>query len=302
MARPIYYVFCRYSIDGDEGSMDEAGEFSFLAENQGGEQNHGRERDDGSRGSVLCTDPRTQTAEGRRSHVFEIGYKAGMRTRQLYDPATKAVVREIANDPHTKLGQVITVPSLRAMAVRDRASDDTLNAQYTLSGLRSLVRGASKDEWAINVLHATNEDVEHGLRTWRVSEYTYTVRPLNPTGGALARMRTAMHHEENIFQESGTVRAAPGQGLKMAEGVIGQTHDLVESGYGQNGIKGVTEDGQVASIPKAQFHQDKEKNIKSQENAPRFMKIAFDPSGDPDGNISLDVASALVRFYLRNEA
>lgn len=301
MTRAVYYLFCRYSIDAEDGRLDEAGEFSFLAENQGGEQSHGRERDDGSRGSVLCTDPRTQTAEDRRSHVFEIGYKAGFRTRQLYDPVTKKIVHEVATDPHTKLGQVITVPSLGAMAVRDRASDDTLHAQATLAGLRSLIRGASNDELVINVLHATNEDVEHALKTWTVSEYTYTVRPLNPTGGALARMRTEALNAENIFQESGKVRSAPGQGLKIGSGVIGQTKDLVDSGYGQNGVKGTTEDGQVASIPKAPFHQDKEKNIKSHESAPRFMKIAFEPPADQDGNISLDVATALVRFYSRDE-
>lgn len=300
MARQTYYLFCRYSIDSEEGPLDEAGEFAFLSENQGGEHGHGRERD-GVVPQTLCTDPKHFQHDGRRVHIFDIGLKPGVRYRQQYDPATKAVVRNLERDPHTKLGQIITVPSIGAMALMDRASDDTISAYKSISALKSFVCGASDDERSLNVIHATNDDVERALNNWRVTEYSYTVRPLNPTGGALARMRTEMYRTENIYQESGKVTAPPGEGLRIGEGTVGQTHDLVESGYGQSGLKGITEDGQTASIPKLPFSQDKEKNIRSQENAPRFIRIAFKREA-ADDNIELEVAGALMRFYARDEA
>lgn len=297
MVRPINYLFCRYSIDGADGQIDDAGEFSFLSENQGGEHAHGREKD-GARPRVLCTDPRLIEVANQRAHVFEIGNKPGFRARQQYDPATKEVVRSVQADPHTKFGQVITVPAIGAVAIRDKPSDDTLGSNDTVASFRSFVIGASAGAWRLNVIYANNADVDHALKTWRVSEYSYTVRPLNPTGGDLAKLRSEMFKEENIYQESGVVKAPPGQSLKLANGTIGQTNDLVLSGYGQSGVKGRTEDGNLAAIPKLAFSQDKEKNIRAQENSPRYMKISFERD-TAEQDITLDVAGALVRFYSR---
>lgn len=297
MARAINYLFCRYSIDGPEVAVDEAGEFSFLSENQGGEFAHGREKE-GSIPRVLCTDPRTSEAEGYRFHTFGIGNKPGIRARQEYDVTVRDVVRSLQVDPHTKFGQFVTVPSLGVMAIRDRASDDDLNAVGAIPALRSFVRGASEGAWHINIIHAGNDDVEHALERWNVSEYSYTVRPLNPHGGDLAQMRTDMFNKENIGQESGVVKAATAEGLVPDEGTIGQTLELARDGYGQIGLRGTTEDGNAASIPKLPFSQDKEKNRNRQEKSPRFMRIAFPPE-DAGDDISLAVASALVRFYKR---
>lgn len=297
MTRSINYLFCRYSIDGDAGSLDEAGEFAFLSEHQGGEYGHGRERQ-GTLPQVLCTDPKVGRCKQLRVHTFGIGYKPGIRVRQEYDRTARDVVRSMELDAHTKFGQFITVPSLQVMAIRDRASDDTLNATTAIGALRSFVRGASDEHWHINVIHAGNDDVEHALDHWRISEYSYTVRPLNPTGGDLAKMRTEMYKKENIGQESGVVKAASAEGLRTGNGTIGQTRDLVHSGYGQNGLKGTTEDGNAASIPKLPFSQDKKINLKKQASAPRFIRIAFN-TDDTRDDISLDVASALVRFYRR---
>ena len=52
------------------------------------------------------------------------------------------------------------------------------------------------------------------------------MRPLNPSGGDLAKLRSDMFRAENIYQEAGVVKAPPGQSLKMADGTIGQTNRL----------------------------------------------------------------------------
>ena len=297
MSRRINYLFCRYSLDGPDGLMDEAGEFSFLSEHQGGEYGHGRERE-GVYPQVLCTDPKIGSLRGRRIHTFSVGYKLGIRVRQEYDSHARSVKRSVDTDAHTKFGQFLTVPSLQVMAIRDRANDDSLSAMTAQAALRSFIRGASNEEVYLNIIHARNDDVDYALEHWNISEYSYTVRPLNPTGGDLAKLRTQMYQNENIGQESGVVKAATSEGLRIGTGTIGQTHDLAHSGYGQIGLKGTTETGNVASIPKLPFSQDKKVNLKKQDNAPRYIRVSF-TADDPRDDISLDVASALVRFYSR---
>ena len=299
MARPINYLFCTYEIEIEDEVLSGEGEFSLISENQGGEHRHGREKE-GIQPQTLCTDPKSQTVEDFRSHSFEIGYKPGVRVRQEYDGDRREVVKRFERDTHTKFGHVVTVPSLRAMAIRDRASDDTIAALQTIGAMKSFIRGVSDGLGQINISHASDEDVSHALEHWDVHEYSYTIRPLNPTGGDLARRRSEMFERENVFQESGRVIAPPGESLRVADGVIGEANDLVASGYGQEGLKGKTEDGNSASIPKLSFSQDKNENLRWRESKPRFLRVSFERESIEDDK-TLEVASSLVRFYRRDE-
>lgn len=295
MARPINYLFCRYFIEIEDTPLDATGEFSLVSENQGQEVVHGREKN-GVQPQTLCTEPVRFEVEGVRAHSFEAGFKPGIRIRQEYNPDTRKKQRRIERDTHTKFGHLVTIPSLNAMAIRDRTSEDTIGAYQTIGVLRSLVGGISDGSGQISLHHATEADVERALTTWNVSEYSYTARPLNPTGGDLAKMRSAMYEKENVFQENGKVRAAPGQSLVKADGTLGQTYDLYQGGYAQIGFKGHTPEGHAASIPKQDFSQDKQKNLNVRENRPRYLRISFEREAAEDDK-TLDVATALMRFY-----
>jgi hypothetical protein len=72
----------------------------------------------------------------------------------------------------------------------------------------------------------------------------------------------------------------------------------VKSGYGQEGVKGRTEDGNKASIPKLAFSQDKNKNLRWRDTKPRFLRVSFEREAIEDDK-TLDVAHALMRFYAR---
>jgi len=237
---------------------------------------HGREKD-GVQPQTLCTDPLRINIEGPRTHSFEIGFKPGTRVRQEYDEVTKKKSLQLERDNHTKFGHVITIHELGAMAIRDRTSDDTIGAYQTISALRSFIQGVSNGDGQITFVHSNEDDVTHALNTWRVSEYSFTARPLNPTGGDLEKMRTEMYHAEHIYQESGKVTAVPGESLVVANGTLGQTYDLYEGGYAQIGFKGETEDGHRASIPKSNFSQDRSRNLKVRESSPRYLSPHFSP-------------------------
>jgi len=297
MVRPVNYLFCRYVIEAEDENLGAAAEFNLIAENQGGEFAHGREKD-GTQPQTLCTDPVQFELERQRGHSFEIGFKPGVRIHQIYDEDKKKKVRRMERDDHTKFGHVVTFPELGAMAVRDRTSDDTIGALQTLNAMKSLVRGISDGEGQMEVRHASEEDLLHALETWKVEEYSFTARPLNPTGTDLAKMRTEMLKSENVFQERGVMKAPPGEGLTRANGTLGQTYDLYKDGYAQIGFKGHTEDGHSASIPKPVFSQDKRKNLEARDSKPRYLKLSFSREAYED-DVTDKVAAALLRFYSR---
>lgn len=297
MVRPVNYLFCTYRIEIDDENIEGPAEFALISENQGGEFAHGRERD-GFQAQTLCTDPIIFRPAGFRAHSFEIGFKPGVRMRQEYDDVSKRKVRELVRDAHTKFGHVVTVPALGAMAIRDRASDDMIGSVQTIGVLKSFVRGVSEGNGQIDLIHASEEDLIHALDTWEVHEYSYTARPLNPTGGDLAKLRSAMYEQENVWQESGKIKAPPGESLRREEGTLGQTFQLYEGGYAQIGFKGETEDGHEASIPKQPFYQEKKKNLRVREVRPQYLRISFERE-DADDDVTLDVARSLVRFYRR---
>lgn len=204
--------------------------------------------------------------------------------------------RSFERDSHTKFGHVVTVPSLGVLAVRDWTTDDTIGAAQTLSAVKSLVRGIAEGSGQVNISHADQQDVALAFDRWTVEEYTFTARPLNPTGGDLAKMRTDMYAKENIFQESGKLKAPPGEGLSIGEGTIGQVEDLHDGGYAQRGFKGRTPDGHAATMVKPAFSQDKSKNLKVRDSRPTFLRVSFDRDVVED-DVSVDVVTALVRFY-----
>ena len=295
MARQVNYVFCRYRIDIGFETLDEAGERALLTDNQGSEFAHGSVRD-GVQPQTLCTDPHKLEMGDVIAHSFEVGYIPGRRRLSRYDAATKIKTVSLEKDNHTRFGHVVTVPHLGAMAIRDRSSDDHIGAHDTIRALRSFINGISSGDGYFSVEHATQREFNHAFEAWEVYEYSYSARPLNPSGGDLSWLRTDAYNKENVGQERGKVKAKEGMSLAVNGGIIAETMDLVNDGYGQNGLRGITEDGRQASITKPPFFTNKNKNLRAREMSPRLMRIAFE--GDrQEKDMGLEVAGELVRFF-----
>lgn len=295
MARPQNFIFCRYAITiGDEALRPDA-QLVFLQENQGNEVEHGRVRE-GVQPSCLWTDPEPFDFDGGRAISFLVGYKPGVRTRQRYDRNAKRVERNIEPDDHTKLTQIVLVPHIGAMAVQDRSGDEYLPARQAISAFRSIVRLAAEGDGSLDVIHATDADVRRALDEWDLKEYLYTVKPLNPLPGTpLSRRRTAAYESEGVGKEIGRVYPKEGQQMHAGDGVIAETRDLAEDGYGQIGLRGETPDGHRAHIPKPKFHEERAKNLEEREKA-RLVRVQIEET-EEENHFAAIVAKALVRFY-----
>lgn len=295
MPRPQNFIFCRYAITVGEDQLTPDAQLVFLQENQGNEVEHGRLRE-GIQPSCLWTDPAPVDFDENRAISFHVGYKPGVRTRQRYDRDARVVDRRIEPDDHTKLAMVVLVPALGAMAVQDRSGDEHLPARQGISAFRSIVRLAGNGDGNLDVIHATDGDVRRALDEWDLTEYLYTVKPLNPLPGTpLSRRRTAAYESEGVGKEIGRVYPKEGQEMHAGQGVIAETRDLAEDGYGQIGLRGETPDGHSAHIPKPKFYEERAKNLAEREKA-RLMRVQIDEN-DGEGDFSTIVARALVRFY-----
>jgi len=300
MARRVPFRFCRYQISIGEELLDAAGQTQTFTEVQGDEYEHGSGRGDKPPPNVLIMEPRSFDCDGTRCLAFSVGLRAGVRVVQGYDKRSARVDYRMQSDTHIKLAHVVSIPHMGLMAVEDRSSDTTIGAHQALSSLRTVVGQFGDGKGLLDVIHLNDADVRAALQDWDLTQYDYTVSPLNPiSAGVLAERRSAAMKQENIGVERGTALPATGSGMHENEGLIAETAALAEVGYGQNGFKGVMPEGHEAHIPKPKFHKDRQKNM-AERDKPRFLRVFFEPGEDDD--LSISVAQALVRFYDRNQA
>lgn len=296
MARPPRYLFCRYSMAIGDDVLDAAGQRTLLADNQGNEFDHGRERG-GVKPSALCTDPEPFKISGVDCISFHVGYKPGVRTKTSYDRDKRLIERAVELDDHTKLAHIVTIPGLNAMAVLDRQGEDNIPALQAIGALRSLVRFvAGESEGVLDVIHATDDDILKALHDWELTEYSYTARPLNPLPGTpQSRRRSEAYKAEGIGKESSKVFPTDGQPMKPNDGPIAETLDLWRDGYAQVGVQGDMPGGHHAQIKKAKFHQERSKNLEEREK-PRFLRVLMEEN-EEEPHLPTTIAKALMAFY-----
>lgn len=296
MSRPPNYLFCRYAMRIGDDTLTGAAQRTLLADNQGNEFDHGRQRE-GIVPSALCTDPEPFRVSGRDCISFYVGYKPGVRSKQRYNKQTKRWEHDVEPDDHTKLAHLVAVPDIGALAILDRQSDEYIPALQAIGALRSLLRFVADDqESALDIVHATDDDIRRALDTWDLTEYSYTARPLNPLPGTpFSRRRSEAYKAEGIGQESGKVRPAQGQEMRGNGGPIQETRDLWEDGYAQIGVKGDLPGGHHANIKKAKFHQERVKNLKEREK-PQFLRVIMEED-EAEPHSPTTIAKALMAFY-----
>jgi hypothetical protein len=294
MARPKF-IFCHYRISVGEEDLDANAQVKLITENQGSRYSHGRERE-GFKANALIMTPVAAEVDGLTCLSWWIGYEPGYRTLQTYDPTTQKIGRRTEASPHIKSSLVVALPELRAVAFQDKSSEEHIPARATISALRSIIVEVTAGEGALDVTHATDADVRKALDTWHLTEYLYTVRPLNPISGSdAAERRSDAYKAENVGRESGRIWPKEGETMRPNGGPISETEGLVEVGYGQNGLRGITPDGHSAHIPKPPFHMERDKNLAERER-PRYMRVEIDISPD-DNDMIPTVARALKGFF-----
>jgi hypothetical protein len=289
------FIFCHYRISMGDEELDANAQLQFLAENQGRKTAHGREHD-GVRANALIMTPRQFDVDHRQCLTWWMGYEPGYRVIQNYDNRGQVIRRRVVQDSHIKSALVVAVPSLRVAAFQDKSGDENIPARTAINGLRSIIRATTDDDGNLDVTHVTDDDVRKALDEWELTEYLYTVRPLNPIPGSdRAKRRSDAYKAEGVGKESGRVWPVMGETMRPNEGVIAETRDLVDVGYGQNGLRGITPDGHTAHIPKPAFHMQRDKNL-AERDKPRYLRINIETEPEEDG-MTNTVARALIKFF-----
>lgn len=293
------FQFCRYEISIGEDILDIVGQISFFTENQGQPipyKSWGAEQEDSS---IRIMEPRPMSIAGLDGISVLIGLQPGIRTIVGYDAASQQRTKDDTPDPHIKTAHLVLVPELSALAIQDRNNDLCIPASTAVRILRAAIRGFHGNDSEFSIMRLSNAEIRHAIEQWALTEYSYTIRPLNPVSlSDLTNLRSDKMKDEHIARESAKLKAVDGDAMKPNGGPIEQTQEMVEEGYGQNGFSGITPDGHRGQVAKPSFHMDKIKNLKEQAK-PRPVRMVFDVDDyDADEHeLAPTVAQALINFF-----
>ncbi len=293
------FQFCRYEISVGDEVLSAAGQRVFFMENQGQPMPFRGWGSDEVDSTIWIMEPKILSILGREAISVLIGLQPGVRPVVGYDPTAQVRTFKLSPDSHIKTAHLILVPELNAIAIQDRNNELCFPASAAIRVLRSAVRGFFSSGADFSIVRLSKYELRKAFEEWALTEYSYTIRPLNPVIlSDLTNLRSDKMKEENVARESAKLKAPEGETMKPNGGPISQTQEMVEAGYGQNGFAGITPDGHRGQVPKPTFHMDKSKNLKEQEK-PRPIRMLFEVE-DYDVHehvIAETVARALVNLF-----
>lgn len=293
------YLLCRYQIASGDEALGDPGQRQFFLENQGQPVPYRRWGSQEADSTIQIMEPTIFGQAGGTIISVLIGIQPGIRTIVGYDNQSRTRTRTQVRDSHIKSAHLVLIPSLGCVGIQDRNNDFCIPARSALKILRSIVRGFIGDEGELYLSYLSDEEAKKAFETWDLTDYQYTVRPLNPISlSDLTNARSEAMKAENIAKETAHLHAPPGGIMHPNLGPIAQTQEMVDAGYGQNGFKGITPDGHLAQVPKPAFHMDKKRNFAEREK-PRFVRMIFEHDGDEGGEHALAplIARAMANFY-----
>jgi hypothetical protein len=237
LSKPIPYLFCRYQIGVDDQALDQNGQQHALQNLQGNEIQHGRSRQGQPPPAALVMAPDSFDVDGTNCLAWLIGIQPGFRVQNNYDKKEQKIRTQVIDDPHIKFAPVIALPSVGAMALEDRSSDERITARQALGAFKTILRLLGDEGGTLTVHHGNADDIQRWLSKWEISEYSYIIAPLNPiTASDLANRRSDAIKKENIIRETGKVTPPKGQSLHQNGGSIEEANDLSSVGYGRQGF------------------------------------------------------------------
>jgi hypothetical protein len=237
--------------------------------------------------------PRRKQIAGYTVHTWVVAQDIRFRERSRYDKRNDDVADDMVPTEEIKHTKFIAIPRLGVFAVDDSLSERTLGAKSAVSRFVAIIEQLVPDSEVQVNFAGTPDDAQKALETWKLDQFSFTVRPFNPTPRKLGQQI----HELMIKDHVGTLRAiaTPVEGHDMKDshhGLISEAKGLTEAGYGQYGATGTTPDGLKASLSKPKFTMDKEKNKLAQAQN-RTLKVYI-----PKGNNIEEEEAAIVKALL----
>ena len=297
MARSSAYVFCRYHIlDAEEKSLSAREEFELFEEITGKPIAYRVREPKPDDFDTYLMKARQKRISSYTVHTWEIAQDIKFREATKYDKKKDETKDEVVETDEIRHTKFLGIPNLAVFAVEDTVSERSLGARSAVGRFAAVVE-TLKNGFDVRVTFAgTPEDAQRALDSWSLDQFTFTVRPFNPTPRKLGEQL----HEFMVSDKVGSLRAValPDQSHDMRDshkGLISEVKGLSDAGYGQYGAAGTTPDGLHASISKPKFELDKEKNVKHQSQN-RTLKIYIEHSETLDQEEAA-IVKALLDLY-----
>ena len=297
MARSAAYVFCRYQILDENDQSISAIEEMDLFEALKGKPIAYRIREPKPHDfDTYLMKPREKRISSYNVHTWEIAQDIKFREATKYDRRKDETRDETVETDEIRHTKFLSIPSLGVFAVEDTVSERSLGAKSAVGRFQQIIETLKRD-FDVRVNYAgTPQDAQRALDTWTLDQFTFTVRPFNPTPRKLGEQL----HEFMVADGVGSLRAValPDEAHDMRDshkGIISEAKGLSDAGYGQYGATGVTPAGLQASISKPKFELDKAKNIKHQAQS-RTLKIYIEHSDSLDQEEKA-IVTALLDLY-----
>jgi hypothetical protein len=221
--------------------------------------------------------------------------RADKSIRQIAQLSGDEVKISFVKDGSIRFTDFVACPSLGVLAVDDRTGTLHLGGKGACARFRSMVREIedhdTEIEWPV-----TPDEVRKALKRWKLTAYSFVVRPVNPhPPSRLSKMFSEAMKEEGIGEFRGSAKPAVGTYMKAAEGPIAATSEISDAGYGQVSFRG--REGPVdAEIKRPTYYSEPERNEKAQLKS-RELRIFVETEGKTDDDVLLETAKALVEFY-----
>ena len=296
MARTTPYIFCRYVILDDEDPITPDEEWQMLQEIKGQTIAYRVREPRSDDFDTFLMRPRRKQISGYTVHTWTVAQDVRLRKRSRADKRNDEIVDDTVETEEIRHTKFVGIPRLQVFAVDDSIGERFLGARSAVSRFAAIVEQLVSDSDVRVNFAGTSADAQKALETWKLDQFSFTVRPFNPT----PRKPGDAMHELMIEDGIGTLRAVatPRDGEDMRDshkGLISEAKGLTEAGYGQYGATGTTLDGIRASLSKPKFTMDKTKNQKAQaEN--RTLKVYIPRGGDIEEDEAA-IVKALLDLY-----
>jgi hypothetical protein len=297
MARSAAYVFCRYQIlDQNEKPLSGREELALFEEIKGKPIAYRVREPKPQDFDTYLMKPREKKISSYIVHTWEVAQEIKFREATKYDKRRDETRDETVETDEIRHTKFVGIPSLGVFAVEDSVSERSLGAKSAVGRFGQIIEFLKKDFESRVTFAGTPQDAQRALDTWTLDQFTFTVRPFNPTPKKLGEQL----HEFMVSDGVGSLRAValPDSAHDMRDshkGIISEAKGLSDAGYGQYGATGTTPDGLRASISKPKFELDKVKNIKHQTQN-RTLKIYIEHEDSLDEEEAA-IVKALVDLY-----
>ena len=182
MARQRAYLFCRYQILEDEEAVRPSDEWKLLEKIRGKTIAY-RVRDPKPDDfDTYLLKPRKKRVINHEVHTWEVAQDIRYRQATKADKAKDELKDETVETDEVRHTKFVAIPILGVVAVDDSISERSLGAKSAVARFRAIVETLAGKNFDVRVTFAgTSADAQRALETWTLDQFSFTVRPFNPT-------------------------------------------------------------------------------------------------------------------------